>query len=56
MSEIISSFRSKLDLDAVRERFPEISDSETPIWHGSPAHSVHVHDICSGWISICNPT
>ena len=37
MSEIISSFRSKLDLEAVRERFPEISDSETPIWHGSPA-------------------
>ena len=37
MSEIISSFRSKLDLEAIRERFPEISDSETPIWHGSPA-------------------
>ena len=37
MSEIISSFKSKLDLEAVRERFPEISDSETPIWHGSPA-------------------
>ena len=37
MSEIISSFRSKLDLEAVREKFPEISDSETPIWHGSPA-------------------
>ena len=37
MSEIISSFRSKLDLEAVRERFPEISVSETPIWHGRPA-------------------
>ena len=37
MSEIISSFRSKLDIQGVREKFPEISDSETPIWHGSPA-------------------
>ena len=37
MSEIISSFRSKLDIQGVREKFPEISDSETPLWHGSPA-------------------
>ena len=36
MSEIISSFRSKLDIQGVRAKFPEISDSETPIWHGSP--------------------
>ncbi len=37
MSENIESFRSSMDEDSARADFPEITDSETPIWRGTPA-------------------
>ena len=37
MSDYIQDFKSKIDPHAVRTVFPEITDSETPIWQGSPS-------------------
>ena len=37
MTEFIESFRSKTDESATRSAFPEITDSEQPIWRGGPA-------------------
>ena len=39
MSEFVEQFRSNIDADAARSDFPEITDSETPIWRGGPATS-----------------
>ena len=36
MDDFILNFKSKVDVQKVRESFPEISDSEVPIWFGSP--------------------
>ena len=37
MTEYIESFSSEIDDSAVREAFPEITDSETPVWTSSPS-------------------
>jgi len=37
MTEYIESFSSEIDDSAVREAFPEITDSETPVWKSSPS-------------------
>ena len=37
LSEYVESFRSKIDEPSVRSSFPEMTDSETPIWTGSPS-------------------
>ncbi len=37
MDDLVKEFRSRLDLQRMKEKFPEISESETPIWQGSPA-------------------
>ena len=37
MSEYVERFRSKIDERSVRAAFPEMTDSETPIWAGSPS-------------------
>ena len=39
MSEFIEQFKSNIDADSARSDFPEITDSETPIWRGGPAAS-----------------
>jgi len=39
MSEHIENFRSSIDEDSTREDFPEITDSEFPIWRGTPTAS-----------------
>jgi len=36
MSEYIERYRSTVNEKAVRASFPEMTDSETPIWNGSP--------------------
>lgn len=36
MSEYIENFRSTVNEKAVRDTFPEMTDSEIPIWSGSP--------------------
>ena len=37
MTEYIESFRSKIDESAIRDAFPEITDSETPVWKSGPS-------------------
>jgi len=37
MSEYVELFRSEIDERSVRVAFPEMTDSETPIWTGSPS-------------------
>ncbi len=37
MSDYIQDFKSKIDPNSVKSVFPEITDSETPIWQGSPS-------------------
>ena len=37
MSEYVERFRSKIDEHSVRTAFPEMTDTETPIWAGSPS-------------------
>jgi|TARA_B110000263_G_C15305896_1_gene510379 membrane protein YdbS with pleckstrin-like domain len=37
MSQLIEQFKSEIDLYAARNDFPEITESETPIWRGGPA-------------------
>ena len=37
MSQYIESFKSEIDEDSIRKDFPEITESETPIWRGGPA-------------------
>ena len=37
MTEYIESFRSKIDESTIRATFPEITDSETPVWKGGPS-------------------
>ena len=37
MSEYIESYRSKIDVASTRSDFPEITDSETPVWRGNPS-------------------
>ena len=39
MSEFVEQFKSNIDSDSARSDFPEITDSETPIWRGGPATS-----------------
>ncbi len=37
MSQFVEQFKSGIDADSTRQDFPEITDSETPIWRGGPA-------------------
>ena len=37
MSQFVEQFKSEIDADSTRSDFPEITDSETPIWRGGPA-------------------
>ena len=37
MSDYIQDFKSKIDSNSVKSVFPEITDSETPIWQGAPS-------------------
>jgi hypothetical protein len=37
MSQFVEQFKSSIDADSTRNDFPEITDSETPIWRGGPA-------------------
>jgi len=37
MDEFIARFKSQVNNDLIRSNFPEITDSETPVWHGSPS-------------------
>jgi len=37
MPQFVEQFRSEIDADSTRNDFPEITDSETPIWRGGPA-------------------
>ena len=37
MSQFIEQFKSEIDSSAARNDFPEITESETPIWRGGPA-------------------
>ena len=39
MSQFVEQFKSNIDEDSVRSDFPEITESETPIWRGGPATS-----------------
>ena len=39
MSQFVEQFKSNIDEDSVRSDFPEITESETPIWRGGPAMS-----------------
>ena len=39
MSQFLEQFKSNIDEDSVRSDFPEITESETPIWRGGPATS-----------------
>ena len=39
MSELIEHFKSDIDIDSARSDFPEITESETPIWIGGPTTS-----------------
>ena len=39
MSQFVEHFKSNIDADSARSDFPEITDSETPIWRGGPATS-----------------
>ena len=37
MDEFIARFKSQVNNDLIRSNFPEITDSENPVWHGSPS-------------------
>ena len=37
MTEYIDNFKSKVDEDSARSAFPEITDSETPVWRSGPS-------------------
>ena len=37
MTEYIESFRSEVNDSAVRDAFPEITDSESPVWTSGPS-------------------
>ena len=37
MSQFIEQFKSEIDSSSARKDFPEITESETPIWRGRPA-------------------
>jgi len=37
MSQFVEQFRLEIDADSTRNDFPEMTDSETPIWRGGPA-------------------
>ena len=37
MTEYVERFRSKIDESATRAAFPEITDSETPVWRSGPS-------------------
>ena len=37
MTEYIERFRSKINESDARAAFPEITDSETPVWRGGPS-------------------
>ena len=37
MSQFVEQFRSEIDAASTRSDFPEITDTETPIWRGGPA-------------------
>jgi len=37
MEDIINNYRSQIDIQEVKKRFPEMTESETPVWHGGPA-------------------
>ena len=37
MSQFVEQFRSDIDEDSARSDFPEITESETPIWRGGPS-------------------
>ena len=39
MSQFVEQFKSNIDEDSARSDFPEITESETPIWRGGPATS-----------------
>ena len=39
MSQLVEQFKSNIDEGSVRSDFPEITESETPIWRGGPATS-----------------
>ena len=39
MSQFVEQFKSNIDEVSARSDFPEITDSETPIWRGGPATS-----------------
>ncbi|MEC8171121.1 MAG: PH domain-containing protein [Candidatus Thermoplasmatota archaeon] len=39
MSQFVEQFKSNIDAESARSDFPEITDSETPIWRGGPATS-----------------
>ena len=37
MTEYIQDFKSKIDETSVRKDFPEITDTEIPVWQGNPS-------------------
>lgn len=37
MDDFITKFKSKVNDDLIRSKFQEITDNETPIWHGGPS-------------------
>ena len=37
MEDIINNYRSQINIQEVKKRFPEMTESETPVWHGGPA-------------------
>ncbi len=37
MSQFVEQFKSGIDAESTRNDFPEITESETPIWRGGPA-------------------
>ncbi len=37
MSQFVEQFKSQIDEESARSDFPEITESETPIWRGGPA-------------------
>ena len=36
MEDIINNYRSQINIQEVKKRFPEMTESETPVWHGGP--------------------
>ncbi len=37
MTDYIEEFKSKIDPTSIRSSFPEITDTETPVWQGNPS-------------------